>query len=91
LTQGVYASIENDIHREYDALLGVVSRKEAGGPVGGFEKMRQIMKMMYYNKAVLFSNWRRRGRAIPFPRCAARGPPRKIWSWPRARRRSSAR
>jgi hypothetical protein len=56
VTEGIYASIENDIHREYDAVLGVVSRKEADSPAGRFEKMREIVKLMYYNKAVLFSN-----------------------------------
>jgi len=56
VTQGIYASIENDIHREYDAVLGVVSRKETDNPTGRFEKMRENVKLMYYNKAVLFSN-----------------------------------
>jgi hypothetical protein len=56
VTRGIYASIETDIHREYDAVLGVISRKEADNPAGRFEKMRETVKLMYYNKAVLFSN-----------------------------------
>ncbi|AMN41344.1 hypothetical protein RHPLAN_29070 [Rhodoplanes sp. Z2-YC6860] len=54
--QAVYASIENSIHREYDAVLGVVSRKESESPTGRFEKMRDVVRTMYYNKAAVFSN-----------------------------------
>jgi hypothetical protein len=54
--RAVYASIANDIRREYDAVLGVVSRKEADSSTGRFEKMREVVRMMYYNKAALFSN-----------------------------------
>lgn len=54
--QAVYASIENSIHREYDAVLRVVSRKEAETPAGHFEKMRDVVRTMYYNKAAVFSD-----------------------------------
>lgn len=54
--QAVYASIENSIHREYDAVLRVVSRKEAETPAGRFEKMRDVVRTMYYNKAAVFSD-----------------------------------
>jgi len=53
--QAVYASIENSIHREYDAVLRVVSRKEAETPAGRFEKMRDVVRTMYYNKAAMFA------------------------------------
>jgi hypothetical protein len=54
--QAVYASIENNIRREYDAILRVVSRKEAESPTGHFEKMRDVVRIMYYNKAAVFSD-----------------------------------
>lgn len=53
--QAVYISIGNDIRREYDAVLGAVSRKEADSSTGSFEKMREVVRMMYYNKAAVFS------------------------------------
>ena len=51
----VYVSVENDIRREYNAGLRVISRREAAALTGRFEKMRDVVKMMYYNRAALFS------------------------------------
>lgn len=53
--QAVYVSIESNIRREYDAVLDAVTRKEADNSTGRFEKMRDVVKMMYYHKAALFS------------------------------------
>jgi hypothetical protein len=56
VTLGIYASIENDIHREYDTVMDRVGRAELDGPAGPFEKIRQVWTMIFYNRAVLFSN-----------------------------------
>src|SRR5260221_10430725 len=56
VTQGIYASIENDIRREYDAVMDRVNRAEPRGPAERFEKIRQMWTAIFYNKAALFSN-----------------------------------
>jgi len=54
--QGIFASIENDVRRDYGAVMDRVSRTESGGPRGRFEKIRQMWTMIFYNRAVMFTN-----------------------------------
>jgi hypothetical protein len=56
VTQGVYASIENQIRREYDALMDQVGRRESDGSGSRVEKIRKIWTVIFYNKAAVFSN-----------------------------------
>lgn len=56
LTQGFYASIENNIRSEYEAVMNRVSRAQSNEPAVRFEKIRQMWTMTLYNKAALFSN-----------------------------------
>jgi hypothetical protein len=75
VTQGVYASIENDIRREYDAVMDRVSRAEPSGPAERFEKIRQMWTAIFYNRAALFSNCAAEAeqyRSPGAPRVAAR-------------------
>jgi len=51
----VYASTEGSIRREYDVLMAAIARGE-GGPTAGSEKMQQVIKIMFHNKAVLFAS-----------------------------------
>jgi hypothetical protein len=55
-TQGIYASIKSDIRREYNVVMARVSRVEAGGLGVRFEKIRLMWTMIFYNRAVIFSN-----------------------------------
>jgi hypothetical protein len=56
MTQGVYASIQNDIRREYDAVMDRISRRESDGSGPRLDKIRQMWTMIFYNRAALFSN-----------------------------------
>ena len=53
--QGIYASLENTIRGEYEALLAGVAREAPDKPSGAIEKTKALMKMFAYNKAVLFA------------------------------------
>ena len=55
LPQDIYASMEGSVRREYDELMQAIARGE-GGPRAGSEKMQQMLKVMYHNKAVLFAS-----------------------------------
>jgi hypothetical protein len=55
VTQQIYASMEGSVRREYDGLMQAIERGE-GGPRVGSEKMREMLKVMYHNKAVLFAS-----------------------------------
>lgn len=55
LTQGIYASVEGNIRREYDGVMQAMAR-ETGGPGAGSEKLQQTIKVMFHNKAVLFAS-----------------------------------
>ena len=55
-TQGVYASIENNIRREYEQIMSRVNRAQSDEPAVRFEKIRQMWTLTLYNKAALFAN-----------------------------------
>jgi hypothetical protein len=55
LPQDIYASMEGSVRREYDELMQAIARGE-GGPRASSEKMQQMLKVMYHNKAVLFAS-----------------------------------
>jgi hypothetical protein len=55
LPQDIYASMEGSVRREYDELMQAIARGE-GGPRAGSERMQQMLKVMYHNKAVLFAS-----------------------------------
>jgi hypothetical protein len=54
--RGFYVSIEEGVHREYGGLIDAIERGETGGPSAGSETTRAMLKMLYYNKAVLFAS-----------------------------------
>ena len=56
LAQAIYASIEGNIRREYDVVMDRVSRVESTDPSANLQKLRRMWSMIYYNRAVLFSN-----------------------------------
>lgn len=53
--QAVYLSIQNDIRREFDAVMDRVGRAETNDPTLRLEKIRQMWGMLYYNKAAIFA------------------------------------
>jgi hypothetical protein len=55
LVRGIYAGMEDNVRREYAALLAAVERGETGGPGANYEKTREMIKTIYYNKAALFA------------------------------------
>jgi hypothetical protein len=54
LTRGFYASVENNLRREYDGLMREILFGR-GGPAAKSEKHQNTMKLIYYNKAVMFA------------------------------------
>jgi hypothetical protein len=54
MTLGVYASVENNIRREYDQVLRYFLHGR-GASAAKTEKDRATMKVVYYNKAVMFA------------------------------------
>jgi hypothetical protein len=53
--QAVYASIQNDIRREFDAVMDRVGRVETNDPTMRLENIRQMWGMLYYNRAAMFA------------------------------------
>ena len=49
-----YASVENDLRREYDGLMRQILFGR-GGPAAQTEKRQNTMKLIYYNKAAMFA------------------------------------
>lgn len=54
LTQEIYASVEGTIRREYDVTMQMLARRGTGQP--NFEAVRQNIKVMFHNRAVLFAS-----------------------------------
>ena len=54
--QGTYATIENSIRAEYEAMLGALPREAPEEAIGQIEKNRSLLKMFAYNKAALFAS-----------------------------------
>jgi len=54
MTTGIYASVENNLRREYDELMRDVLFGK-GGPAAKTEKYQNTMKVIYHNKAVMFA------------------------------------
>jgi hypothetical protein len=69
LMQDVYASMEGSVRREYDELMQAIARGE-GGPRAGSEKMQQMLKVMYHNKAVLFASCAAEAERVRSPQAA---------------------
>jgi hypothetical protein len=53
--QSIYAAMEISFHNEYASLLDAVARGMTGGPAAQSDKARQMLKMMFYNRAALFA------------------------------------
>jgi hypothetical protein len=54
VARAFYASVENNLRREYDDLMRDIAFGR-GGPAAKTEKHQNTMKMIYYNKAVMFA------------------------------------
>ena len=54
MTTEIYASVENNLRREYDELMRDVLFGK-GGPAAKTEKYQNTMKVIYHNKAVMFA------------------------------------
>jgi hypothetical protein len=52
---GVYVAIEINIRREYDIMLQALARRTADEPMEKAEKTRTLLKILAYNKAVMFA------------------------------------
>jgi hypothetical protein len=52
--RGIYASVENNLRREYDELMRDILFGK-GGPAAKSEKTQHTLKVIYYNKAVMFA------------------------------------
>jgi hypothetical protein len=55
MTQAVYASVQNDIRREFDTVMERVGRAEATDPTANFQRIRRMWGMLYYNRAAMFA------------------------------------
>jgi len=53
--RAVYASMAPSVRQEYEGLLAAVARGATGGPNANAPKVREMLKMLYYNKAALFA------------------------------------
>jgi hypothetical protein len=53
--RAIYESMAPRIQQEYEGLLAAVARGATGGPNANAPKMREMLKVLYYNKAVLFA------------------------------------
>jgi hypothetical protein len=69
VTQQIYASMEGSVRREYDGLMQAIARGE-GGPRAGSEKIQEMLKVMYHNKAVLFASCAAEAERIRSPQAA---------------------
>lgn len=56
ILQGTYATIENSIRAEYEAMLAALPREAPEEAAGQIEKNRSLLKMFAYNKAALFAS-----------------------------------
>lgn len=56
LTQDIYSSVEGTIRREFDGTMQAIARRGTGRPGVRFEVIRQNIKVMFYNRAVLFAS-----------------------------------
>jgi hypothetical protein len=54
VSQGFYTALENDLRREYDALMRDIAFGK-GGPAAKTEQSQHTTKIIYYNKAVMFA------------------------------------
>src|SRR5262249_12049920 len=55
MTQAIYASIQNDIRREFAVVMDRVSRAESTDPTANLQKLRNMWGMLYYNRAAMFA------------------------------------
>ena len=55
ITQTVYASIENSIREEFESILAQVMREDVAQLPGGIVKATELLKLITYNKAALFT------------------------------------
>jgi hypothetical protein len=53
--RAIYESMAPRIQQEYEGLLAAVARGATGGPNANALKTREMLKVLYYNKAVLFA------------------------------------
>jgi hypothetical protein len=53
--QSIYASMEGNVRREYEAVLVSIDRSPEAADADAKERMRSFLKVVYYNKAVLFA------------------------------------
>jgi hypothetical protein len=70
LTQQIYASVEDSIRREYDAMAEAIARGETGLPRDSAEKIPQNLRVMYHNKAVLFASCAAEAERVRSPQAA---------------------
>jgi hypothetical protein len=54
--QRTYASVENGVRAEYEAVLAQMTQSTQGQPPEQIEKTKQLIKMLSYNKAALFAS-----------------------------------
>lgn len=55
IAQAAYASIQNDIRREFETVMERLGRVESNDPTARLEKVRQMWGILYYNRAAMFS------------------------------------
>jgi hypothetical protein len=53
--RSIYESMAPNVQQEYEALLGALARGATGGPGANAPKTREMLKVLYYNKAALFA------------------------------------
>src|SRR5262245_37413061 len=56
MTQEIYASMADNVRREYDVMMDRIERREAAQPGARFDKLRLMWAMIFYNRAVLLSD-----------------------------------
>jgi hypothetical protein len=66
--RAVYASMAQSVQQEYEGLLASVARGATGGPNANAPKVREMLKMLYYNKAALFAVCAAEAERIRSPR-----------------------
>jgi hypothetical protein len=74
--RAIYQSMAQSVQQEYEGLLAAVARGATGGPNANAPKVREMLKMLYYNKAVLFAVCAAEAEGIRSPR-AERVPARE--------------
>jgi hypothetical protein len=53
--RAIYTAMAPSVQQEYEGLLAAVARGATGGPNANAPKTREMLKVLYYNKAVLFA------------------------------------